>query len=126
MVTVITVDPLEPIQLAVMVALPPERVLVRPLEPPASLTCAIAGAEDTQVDPAVMSCEVLSSKSAVAVKRTGTPLDTVGVEGLSWMETSLADVTVMVAVPESPPYDAWMVAVPAESAFAWPRVPRWC
>src|SRR3954471_17876190 len=102
-VTVMILDPLTPFQVAVMVDVPGDSVCVRPLLPAASLTCATFGLEDVHVAAPVTCCEVLSLRMAVAANFTGTPLATLGSAGAISIEVTDAPVTVIVAVPVSPP-----------------------
>lgn len=93
---------------AEMVVLPTATDVARPLV----LIEATAAFDEAQVTCEVKSCIVLSEKVPVAVNCLVVPLATLGLEGVTAMDTRVADVTVRVVLPEILPDVAVMVVVP--------------
>ena len=114
--TVSVVLPLTVPELAVMVVVPTATAVARP---PAAMVAA-AGVDDVQVTEAVMSCVELSAYVAVAVNCCVRPAGTLGVAGVTAIETSAG--TVSVVLPLTPPEFAEMVLVPVARVVATPAV----
>jgi len=112
--TVSVVLPLTVPELAVMVVVPTATAVARP---PAAMVAA-AGVDDVQVTEAVMSCVELSAYVAVAVNCCVRPAGTLGVAGVTAIETSAG--TVSVVLPVTPPEFAEIVVVPAATVVARP------
>ncbi len=120
-VTVSVVDPVMLPDVAVMVVLPAATPEARPLEPPALLIVATAGADEFQVTDAVRTCVVPSEYVPVAVNCRVVPLAMLGLAGVIDRDTSVADVTVSVVDPEMLPDVALIVVEPAAFDEAKPE-----
>ena len=110
-------------EVAVIVVLPAETEVARPLEPAVLLTAATAVLDEFQVTDEVISWLVLSEKIPLAVNCLVVPSSMLGLVGETWMETSVAVVTVSVVLPEIMPEVAVTVVEPAETEVANPFVP---
>ena len=108
---------------AVTVVAPALTGMPNPSEPAALLTVATPGAEELQVANVVRFCVVLSEKVPMAVNCCSVSRAMLGIVGLTAMDTSVALVTVNVALPEIRPDVAVMVALPAATGMANPFVP---
>src|SRR5205085_3256858 len=108
-VTVFVVEPLLPPNAAPIVALPWLRPLARPRDPSALDTVAAASFELDQVAVAVRSWVEASEYVPVAVNCRVFPLATVGLVGVTWIDTNVAAVTVIVVEPVLPPNAALIV-----------------
>ncbi len=75
----------------------------RPLEPAALLTAATAAFDELQVACVVRSWTVLSEKVPVAVNCWLLPSARLGLGGVTPIDTSVAEVTVSVVLPEMVP-----------------------
>src|SRR5512136_379737 len=93
-VTVRSVLPVTLSSVAEMVVEPISKDVARPLEPAALLTDAIDPVDELQVTCDVRSCVESSEKMPVAVNWVDVPMAAYGLTGVTWMETSAADVTV--------------------------------
>jgi hypothetical protein len=114
--TVSVVFPVTVPEVAEMVVVPVARVVARP---PAAMV-AVAVLDDAQVTEAVRFCVELSVYVPVAVNCCVRPFATLGLAGVTAMETSAADITVSVVLPVMLPEVAEMVVVPAATAVARP------
>ena len=103
-------------EVAVIVAVPAETAVARPL----LLTVAIDVLDELQVTDTLISWVVPSENVPVAENCWVTPLGMVGLAGVTAMEERVAEVTVRVVLPETVPEVAVMVAVPAAMAVANP------
>jgi hypothetical protein len=103
-------------EVAVMVAVPTELAVARPLPS----TVATDGLCEVQVTCAVISWVVPSEKVPAAVNCWVAPLSTLGSAGVIVMEDRVAEVTVRVVLSEIVPEVAVMVVVPAVRAVARP------
>ena len=101
---------------AVMVVVPAVRAVARPL----LLTVATAVLDELQVTEIVTSWVVPSENVPVAVNCWVTTRGMVGLAGVTAMEERVAEVTVRVALPETFPEVAVMVAVPSAMALTRP------
>jgi hypothetical protein len=79
--------------------------------------------DDVQLTCLVRSCVVPSEKAPVAVSCTVEPLAIEGFEGVTVIAVSTALVTVTMAVPDSSPSVAVIVAVPAALPITKPWLP---
>jgi hypothetical protein len=98
-VTVSVAFPVMLLEVAEIVVVPAARVVARPL----GATVAVAVLDDAQVAVAVRSCVEPSVYVPIAVNGWGSPLATLGVAGVTEMETSAAGVAASVALPVKPP-----------------------
>jgi hypothetical protein len=114
--TVSVVVPVTVPEVAEMVVVPVARVVARP---PAAMV-AVAVLDDAQVTEAVRFCVELSVYVPVAVNGCVSPFATLGVAGVTAMETSAADTTVSVVLPVMLPEVAEIVVVPAATVVARP------
>src|SRR5689334_12234860 len=107
-----------------MVVMPAATPVARPLDPAALLMVALVGSDESHVTSWVMSCVVASEYEPIAVYCRVSPGLIPPVFGVTEMDISVADVTVIVVDPENPPREAVMVTpVPAETPVANPSVP---
>jgi hypothetical protein len=103
-------------EVAVMVVVPAATVVARP---PAA-TVAVAVLDDAQVAVAVRSCVEPSVSVPVAVNCCVSPLATLGLVGVTAMETSAAGITVSVVLPDTAPEVAEIVVGPTATVVARP------
>jgi hypothetical protein len=107
------------VKVAVMVIVPGERAVAKPLP----LTVATDGLDDVQVtcvDISWLVWLVASEYAPVAVNCWVNPAGMVRLVGVTDMEDKLAEVTVSVVVPDLPPKVAVIVGVPTATAVARP------
>ena len=109
--------------IAVIVVKPAATDVAKPLEPAALLIAATAAVDEYQVTAVVRSCVVLSENVPVAVNCCVVPLRMFGLVGVTAMDTSVAEVTVSVVDPDTPPDVALIVVEPAAAEVASPLVP---
>ena len=108
-------------EVAEMIAIPMLAVLTKPV----ALTVATLGSELAQVTLEVILDVVLSDLVPVAVNCLVSPAATVGLVGVTAIETSSAAVTVNVVLFQMvPPREAFMVVVPAVRPVARPPEPE--
>jgi len=122
-VTASEVDPDILPDVAVIVVEPAATDVALPLEPAALLMAATVVDDDFQVTDVVTFCVELSEYVPVAVNCLDVPKAMLGLVGVSAMETSVAGVTVSVAVPETLPDVAVIVDEPAATDVALPLEP---
>jgi hypothetical protein len=103
-------------ELAEIVVVPVARVVARPL----AAMVAVVGVDDAQVAVAVRFCVEPSVYVPVAVNCCVSPLATLGLPGVTAIETSAAAVTVNVVLPVMLPEVAEIVVVPAATPVARP------
>jgi hypothetical protein len=123
-VTASEVDPEILPDVAVIVVEPAATEVVNPLEPAALLMAAIVAADDFQVTDVVRFCVEPSEYVPVAVNCLVVPSAMLGLVGVTAMDTSVAGVTVSVAVPETLPDVAVIVVEPAATDVALPLEPE--
>jgi hypothetical protein len=109
----------DPASVAVMTVVPMATPVAMPVEAP---MVAAAGVADVHVIPAVITCVEVSLYVPVSASWLVEPLMTMGAAGVTAMETSVAGVTVNIAVPEMLPEVAVMVVEPTVKAVAVPMV----
>jgi hypothetical protein len=110
-----------PDKAAVMTVVPVASVAAFPAVPAMVATCVL---EDVQAAVAVMSLVVPSEKVPVAVNCCVSPRATIGLTGVTAIETTTAGFTINVAAFEvTPPKAAIMEAVPSPLAVASPCDP---
>ena len=119
-VTASEVDPDILPDVAVIVVEPAATDVALPLEPAALLMAATVVDDDFQVTDVVTFCVELSEYVPVAVNCFDVPSAMLGLVGESVMETSVAGVTVSVAVPETLPDVAVIVVEPVATDVALP------
>jgi hypothetical protein len=119
-VTVSAVLPDTAPSVAIMVVLPAERALTRPLVPAALLVVATAVFDDDHVTVVVRSFAVASEYVPVAMNCCCNPLATLALAGVTPIETSTAEVTFMETLAEAPWKVATIVAAPDEEAVTTP------
>jgi len=119
-VTASEVDPDILPDVAVIVVEPAAADVALPLEPAALLMAATVVDDDFQVTDVVTFCVELSEYVPVAVNCFDVPSAMLGLVGESVMETSVAGVTVSVAVPETLPDVAVIVVEPVATDVALP------
>jgi hypothetical protein len=122
-VTVSVVLPKIVPEVAVIVVGPAATAVARPLEPTALLTVATVVDEELQTADAVRSWNELSEKIPVAVNCCEVPAAMLGFVGATWIDTSVAEVTVSVVLPEIVPDIALMTVEPVATAVASPLEP---
>ena len=122
-VTVSVVDPDILPDVAVIVVEPAATDVALPLEPAALLMAATVVDDDFQVADVVRFCVELSEYVPVAVNCLDVPSAILGFVGVSVMETSVAGVTVSVAIPEILPDVAVIVVEPVATESANPLEP---
>ena len=122
-VTVSVVDPDVLPVVAVIVVDPAATDVALPLEPAALLIAATAVDDDFQVTAVVRFCVELSEYVPVAVNCWVVPLTMLELAGVTAMDTSVAEVTISVAVPETLPDVAVIVDEPAATDVANPFEP---
>jgi hypothetical protein len=115
-VIVMTVEPVIPLRLALIVLVPTFTAVAKP---PEVMVAALVVA-DAQVTVLVRFCVLLSEKVPVAVNCRVSPLGTDGMAGVTAMDCSVAAVTVMTVEPVTPLRVALMVLVPLFTAVARP------
>jgi hypothetical protein len=103
-------------KVAVMITVPPETAVARPL----LLTVATSVFDEFQVACVVISKLAPSEKVPMAVNCSVSPTAGIGAAGVTVIEDRVAGVTVRVALPSIPPELAVMVTVPGEMAVARP------
>jgi hypothetical protein len=111
-VTVSVVLPDTPRSVALIVLVPTPTELASPYEPAALLIVATVGDDEDQVTADVRFCVELSEKVPVAVSCWVNPLAMLAVAGVTLIETSVAEVTVSVVLPDTPMKTAVTVVVP--------------
>ena len=116
-------DPETPPDVAVIVVVPAATGVANPSEPVALLIVATPVVDELQVTVVVRFCVELSEYVPVAVNCRVVPSTTLGLAGVTAMETSVAAVTVSVVDPETPPDVAVIVVVPAATGVANPSEP---
>jgi len=109
--------------IALMTVEPASIAVASPLEPSALLAAATLLSDELQTTIAVMSWLVLSEKIPVAVNCLVVLSAMLGFVGATWIETSVAGVTVSVVLPEIVPEAAVIVVEPAATAAASPLEP---
>lgn len=114
--TVSPVSPLTDPTDAMMVVVPVARLLANPW----LLILTAAGFDEAHSAAAVTSCVLLSLKVPVAVNCLLVPTAMLEFVGVTAIETSVAPVTVRLALPVTDPEVAEMVAVPAATPLAKP------
>jgi hypothetical protein len=107
----------------VIVVLPTAAELARPLDPNALLIVATDIVEDAQATDPVRFWVELSVYTPVAVNCCVRPLATLGVGGVTSIETSVAGDTVNVVLPETVPRLAAIVVLPTVVELARPLDP---
>lgn len=122
-VTVSVVDPDVLPDVAVIVVEPAATDVALPFEPAALLMAAIVVADDFHVTDVVRFCVEPSVYVPVAVNCLVVPSAMLGLVGVIAMETSVAGVTVSVAVPETLPDVAVIVVEPAATDVTFPLEP---
>jgi hypothetical protein len=122
-VTVIVVDPEILPDVAVMIVEPAATELASPLEPAALLTVATPAADEPQVTTVVRFCVVLSEYVPVAVNCRAVPLTMLGLDGVTAIDTRVAEVTVSVVDPDIIPDVAVIVVEPVVTEVASPLEP---
>src|SRR5581483_8042349 len=105
---------------ACTVVLPAAKAVAWPREPSALLTSATVVSLDVQVTKAVTSIVDPSLNVPAAVNATCAPTAADGFAGRSAIAVSVADDTVTVALPDTPPSCAVTDAVPAAAAATSP------
>lgn len=105
---------------AVMVTCPALTVLATPWLPLALLMVARLVSDEVQVTVVVRSCVLLSEYVPVALNACCTPAGTVVDAGVTAIDLSVAAVTDSVAVPDTLPEAAVMVALPTLAPVATP------
>src|SRR4029077_15331193 len=89
-----------PLTLALMLVDPVPAAEARPLEPDALLIVATVLSDEPQVTTEVRSCVELSVYTPVAVNCCVSPFAMLGLGGVTWIDTSVAAVTVSGAASE--------------------------
>lgn len=117
-VTFSVVVPLTPLEVAVIVAVPAAAAV-------ATLPDIVATVvfDDVQVAVADTSCVVPSLSFAVAVNAWVCPTAIHGLAGVTVMLVMNGGTTLTLAVPDTPFFDAVIVAVPSATALSTPLVP---
>jgi hypothetical protein len=123
-VTVKVADPEMPPDVAVIVTVPALTPVARPFEPEVLLTVARAVFDEDQVAEEVRFCVDPFVYVPVAVNCWVVPAAMLGDDGVTAIETRVAEVTVRVVAPEIPPDDAVMVADPVAADVASPWEPE--
>jgi hypothetical protein len=108
---------------AVIVVEPPATAVAKPLDPAALLILATDAVDEFHVTDVVRFCVELSEYVPVAVNCCDAPCAMVGLVGVIARETSVAAVTVSVAVPDTLPDLAVIVVEPAATEVALPLEP---
>jgi hypothetical protein len=121
-VTVSVVDPDLPPDIALIVVEPAVAEVASPLDPAELLMAATAAVDEYQVTAVVRSCVVLSENVPVALNCCVVPLTMLGLVGVTAMDTSVAEVTVIVADPDMFPDVAVIVVEPTAAEVARPLV----
>lgn len=116
-VTVIVVDPLTEPEVAVIVVLPCATVVARPA---VELIVATAGVFELHCTVTVMFCVLPSLNVPVAVNCCIEPTGSVGIAGVTVIETRAAAVTVTVVEPVMAPEAAVILALPTATLLAAP------
>jgi hypothetical protein len=116
-VTVSVVLPETIPDVAVIVVEPSVAAVARPLE---TATVAIVGSNELHVTEAVRFWFVPSEKIPVAVNCLVVPRAMLGLVGVTWIEDSVAEVTVSVVVPDFVPTTAVIAVDPGATAVARP------
>lgn len=111
-ITVSVVVPCTVPETAVIVVLP----VMTPLASPAELIVATVGADELHVADAVKSCVLPSLYVPMASNCCDKPAATVPLAGVTAIDTSAADPTVMVVEPHTEPAHALTVAEPVARA----------
>ena len=108
---------------AVIVVEPPAKAVANPLDPAALLILATDAVDEFHVTDVVRFCVELSEYVPVAVNCCDAPTAMVGLAGVIASDTSVAAVTVSVAVPDTLPDVAVIVVEPAATEVALPLEP---
>jgi hypothetical protein len=119
-VTVRTVEPVIPPEVALMVEVPVARLVARPV----ALTLAVEGVSEAQVALELRSCVCKSVNVPVAVNCCVVPNAIDGVAGVTAIDTSAAVVTASVVLPLIKPEVAVMRVVPTPALVAKPLARR--
>ncbi len=119
-VTVRVVAPVIPDNVALMVVEPVAADVARPSPDPMN---AMAGSDELHATCSVRSWTVLSVKIPVAVNCLFVPSAMLGLVGVTWIDTSVAVVTMRVVPPETVPDVALIVVEPAATDAAKPLEP---
>ena len=115
-----TVRPVEPViapRIAEILVVPVTLLVTNP----ALFIAATAAFEELQPTDAVMSCVLLSLKVPVATNCFEAPIGMMEFAGVTAIETRLAPVTVIAALPVIDPTVAFMLPVPAATPAASPE-----
>ena len=125
LLTVKAVEALTVPDVAVIVLLPEVTAMAMPLEPAALLTVATERLDELQVTADVRLCDVLSEYIPVAMNCLLSPKPTIGLVGLTEMDTSVAPLTVKVVDPLTLPdkAEAEIVVLPCTTELANPLIP---
>ena len=105
---------------AVIIVSPTATVAANPFEPSLLLMVATAGVDELQITESVTSCCEPSEKLPVAVNCSVAPAKTLGFNGVTAIDTSVAKVTCRLAEFDMLPDIAVIVVVPAAKADAFP------
>lgn len=97
--------------------------VARPFEPGALLIVAIEVSDELQVTTVVMSLLLLSEYIPIAVNCMVSPKCAIGLWGVTFIETRVTVVTVIVVCPAIFPNVAFIEVVPPESEVAKPWDP---
>jgi hypothetical protein len=116
--TVSSDEPVTPPNAAVMVDVP----MLTELSKPLAVILATLVADEVHFATPVMSCTLPSVKVVVAVNCWETPSGSVGVAGVTAMETGDAELTAREVVPLIAPSVAAIIVFPLATAFANPKV----
>ncbi len=110
-----------PENVEMIVVVPSETAVANPIEPGVLPMVAIPVFDDNHVAHVVNDCVVVSASVPVAVNCWVVPLAMLALVGNTSMDDTVDDLNA--ADPDTPPYDAATVAVPAETAVANPFEP---
>jgi len=121
-VTVNTVLPLTPADVAEIVVVPTVNDVARPREPAVMLTVATVAFDDAHVTLSVMSSMLPSVKVPVAANGCVPPSGTDGIAGVTAIVTKVAAVTVRLVEPTIAPDVARIVVIPVAWLVASPAV----
>lgn len=119
-VTVKSVEPETPLQLAVIVVVPVTSEVTSPLEPAVLLIVAMDCDDELQLTKVVSTCVALSENVPMAVNCSVAPADILEFAGVTPRDVIVAEVTVRVVEPEKLPDEAVIVALPVATAVANP------
>jgi hypothetical protein len=119
-VTVSTVDPLIEPDVAVIVAVPCPTVVANPVVAPVLLIVAVVGVSEVHCTVAVMFCVLPSVYVPVAVNSCGVSCGSVGIAGVTAIDTNTAAVIVTVVEPLVCPDVALILVLPEAAPLATP------